>query len=93
MNFLQMLTFEQPAKRKYERIEREPVETNAQGKYKALLKKPRSIPEIAELLGYTPQGAACTVRRYRQSGLIAQAGTRQCPTGGRPAKLWIWIGQ
>lgn len=67
-------------------------EPNTTDKYKALLlNQERTVADIAEKLGYTHQGVAGTLQRYRRSGLVKfvrEVKGRE----GRPAKVYTWVG-
>lgn len=95
MNLLQQLTFEappeNPRKREYRRLSNNTRGPDTKGKYKAALQKPKTIPELARMFGYTIEGAHGTIRRYHKQGLVMKVGTKQFPTGGRPATLWQWV--
>lgn len=60
------------------------------GKYREYFSTPHSVQEAAIVFGYTTEGVASTLRRYRKAGLIVEAGKRVPPFGGRPALLWVW---
>lgn len=66
-------------------------EPNTHEKYKELLlNQERTVADIAEKLGYTHQGVAGTLQRYRRLGLVKfvrEVKGRE----GRPAKVYTWV--
>ena len=95
MNFASMLLrapviSDDKPKRAYKRTSSNTRAPDTVGKYREYFSTPHSVQEAAIGFGYTIEGVASTLRRYRKAGLIVEAGKRVPPFGGRPALLWVW---
>lgn len=97
MNFAAMLlrapVISKPtSKRPYVRRSTNVRKPNTEARYRLYLENTkRSIPELAERLGYGYDGTRSTVLRMLDRGLVKEAGHGDTGRNGRKPMLYTWI--
>lgn len=98
MNFVEQLMrapaiVAKPKRRKYTRTSSNVRGPDTEGRYRLYLENtPRTIPELAALLGYSYDGTRHTIYRMVARGLVREAGKGTLTSAGRRPMRFVWCG-
>ena len=57
-----------------------------------VMKKPRTIPELTDLVGGAQQSMSRWLRALEDEGMVLRTNGEQAPSGGRTPFLFTWVG-